>query len=60
MIYLDTVLLALVLAFLVVVMVTALYSSIGKGRHLASALTGTGLLALTVTAFFRLLEQVIK
>lgn len=49
-------LVTLILAFLVFLVVAALHAKLGKGRNLAAALSGSGLLAVTVIALFQLMR----
>ena len=49
-------LVTLFLAFLVFLVVSLLHAKLGKGRNLATALSGSGLLAVTVIALFQLMR----
>lgn len=56
----PTLSLVILSALLVVLVVASLYHRVGRGKVLASTLTGGGLLAGTVYAFFRLLEKLVQ
>lgn len=57
---LPTAQLALILAFVVVLLIVGLHARIGKGQKLAASMTKSGVLAVTVLAFFRLVEHLTK